>query len=439
MLEVAELAEFDSHLALAGRHAPVVVDFAAAWCGPCKLIAPVFEQLAARHAARATFLKVDVDRAHEIAQRARVRAMPTIHVYLGGEKVDEMTGADGGRLTALVGQWVERAALEARAAEARADSGSASARARRHAPATSCLLFPDGSAAKMLLKLRQLNARAPQPAGGADAAVSGAGDLGDELSEAQLEAVRALASRLPGGDGLGPPAPSPPAAGSARAAALALLQCIGGWPSAAAFPAVDLLRLAVLSERERPALAGVGDELVRATLDRACGAGAAEPSAMLGLRLLANCCAHARTAALLAPHREAIVERSGALLRSSERPGTRLAAATLLLNLAVLAAGGGSAGFEARVLVLSACAAALEAMASRPPPPPAGEPADAPDGEAAYRLAVAAGTLSLADAECGELAQALGLRAHAAALGAAAELAGWGPKVAEALAELADG
>lgn len=443
---VGTLDEFDAHLAMAGRHKPVIVDFTASWCGPCKMISPAVEQLAERHGARALFLKVDVDEAQEIAQRAAVRAMPTFHVYLGGEKVDEMTGASAEKLAALVSRWIDRAAVEAEAAAARAKAGigaGATARTHRHAPATSPLLFAEGNAAKMVAKLEELNGALQL-----QAAQSDAGTLGDELSAAQLEAVRALAARLAGG-GAGAAASSPPtsaADSAARTAALALLQCAGGWPSASAFPAVDLLRLAVLSERERPTLVDLGAELVRAALDCACGPGASETTSMLGLRLLANCCAHPHTAALLAPRREAIVERAGALLASAERPGTRLAAATLVLNLAVLAAGGGvgsHAGFEARVQLLATCAAALEGIATSQQPAPAlpsaaTAPADEIDAEVAYRLAVTASSLCLADGECAELAQALGVAAHALAI----KEGGLGKrsvKLAEALAELAAG
>mgnify|MGYP003687324055 CR=1 FL=1 len=236
--------------------------------------------------------------------------------------------------------------------------------------------------------------------------------------------MRALARRLAAQP---PPPPSLPDP-SARAAALALLQCVSCWPADDSFPAVDLLRLALLREGERVALVELGGELVRATLGVACGEGAPPAAQMLGLRLLANCCAHARTAAMLAPHREAIVERCGAL-RSSERAGTRLAAATVLLNLAVLAANA-VGDFEARVQLVSSCAAALEERAAQP----AAAAVDAVDSEAAYRLTVAGSTLCLADGECAALARALGMDEHARALGAGALGTGT-PKLAEALGE----
>ncbi|GAA6058788.1 hypothetical protein JCM10212_001904 [Sporobolomyces blumeae] len=79
-----------------------LVDFYAQWCGPCKQIAPLVEQLATRLAGRVQFLKVDVDQAQDVAQEYRIQAMPTFMVFKGSDKVDEMKGANPAALTALV-------------------------------------------------------------------------------------------------------------------------------------------------------------------------------------------------------------------------------------------------------------------------------------------------------------------------------------------------
>ncbi|KAI8866561.1 thioredoxin-like protein, partial [Ramicandelaber brevisporus] len=72
----------------------VVIDFHATWCGPCHAIAKPLEALAARYAASAVFLKVDVDRHQDIAQEYRVSAMPTIVFLVKGQEVDRVRGAD---------------------------------------------------------------------------------------------------------------------------------------------------------------------------------------------------------------------------------------------------------------------------------------------------------------------------------------------------------
>lgn len=64
---------------------PVVVDFYADWCGPCRALAPEIERLARKWDGRVTFAKLDVDRAGEIAQRYRVVSIPTVLLFRDGE------------------------------------------------------------------------------------------------------------------------------------------------------------------------------------------------------------------------------------------------------------------------------------------------------------------------------------------------------------------
>lgn len=80
----------------------VVVDFYAQWCGPCKLVAPHFEQMAATFSDVALFVKVDVDVAEDVRDFAGVRAMPTFHVYRGAERVFELIGANLPKLEAFL-------------------------------------------------------------------------------------------------------------------------------------------------------------------------------------------------------------------------------------------------------------------------------------------------------------------------------------------------
>ncbi len=75
------------------RRGPVLVDFWAAWCGPCKAIAPTLEELAGEMAGRAVIAKVDVDESGDTSNRFGIRSIPTLMVFKDGRVVDQMIGA----------------------------------------------------------------------------------------------------------------------------------------------------------------------------------------------------------------------------------------------------------------------------------------------------------------------------------------------------------
>ena len=72
---------------------PVLVDFWATWCGPCKAIAPAIEELATELAGVASVRKVDVDSEGDLAMRYGVMSIPTLIVFKNGQEVDRMVGA----------------------------------------------------------------------------------------------------------------------------------------------------------------------------------------------------------------------------------------------------------------------------------------------------------------------------------------------------------
>ena len=85
---------------------PVVVDFYADWCGPCRMMAPVLERLAGEYAGKVTVGKLDVDVNQDIAIRYGVMAMPTLGLFRDGKLVDRLVGYPGS--AAPIRAWIDK-------------------------------------------------------------------------------------------------------------------------------------------------------------------------------------------------------------------------------------------------------------------------------------------------------------------------------------------
>ena len=84
-------ATFDEHIGAADT--PVVIDFWAEWCGPCKMVAPVLDEISAEQVGKLQIAKVIVDENPNVAMRYGVQSIPTMLVFKDGELVDRIVGA----------------------------------------------------------------------------------------------------------------------------------------------------------------------------------------------------------------------------------------------------------------------------------------------------------------------------------------------------------
>jgi putative thioredoxin len=101
----SDTAGFLTDVVEASRDAPVIVDFWATWCGPCKTLGPILEKVVTEAKGAVRLVKIDVDRNPELSQQLRIQSIPTVYAFKDGQPVD---GFQGALPESQVRQWVDQ-------------------------------------------------------------------------------------------------------------------------------------------------------------------------------------------------------------------------------------------------------------------------------------------------------------------------------------------
>jgi len=92
MIDIQE-EQFDAEVLEASRRQPILVDFWAPWCGPCRMLSPVLERLAVAYQGQLRMVKINADHAPKLSQRYAVRSIPAVLLFRNAKLVDQFTGA----------------------------------------------------------------------------------------------------------------------------------------------------------------------------------------------------------------------------------------------------------------------------------------------------------------------------------------------------------
>ena len=93
MANVLEVTDGNFQTEVVDSKIPVVVDFFATWCGPCKVLSPVIDEVAKEHAGKVKVVKMDVDKSNETAVKFSIMSVPTVVFFKGGKEIGRNIGS----------------------------------------------------------------------------------------------------------------------------------------------------------------------------------------------------------------------------------------------------------------------------------------------------------------------------------------------------------
>lgn len=93
MSSVAQVTDSTFEQEVLNSELPVLIDFWAPWCGPCKMVAPVVEEVATQYDGQVKVVKLDTDQNPQVAKKYSIRSIPTLMIFKGGQQVDTIVGA----------------------------------------------------------------------------------------------------------------------------------------------------------------------------------------------------------------------------------------------------------------------------------------------------------------------------------------------------------
>jgi len=368
---ITTTAQLQSLLASAGSKL-VVVDYFTTWCGPCKAIAPVFNDLANQHSAHCVFIKVDADRARELCMEKGVQGYPTFHFYHHHSLVDSFSGADVQRLRSIIERHVE-------------DASRPKPSPYKHFPLKEAELVKYQEIKWELVepKFSENNNSVAAAPSGEDKQLT----AGQKLDESEMKSLESFISTIKARQSYH--------SSSITSAQFSVLAKLLSWPKECRSPAINLVRVALfhpeVAKYYAEQISNKTQQDLLSILLRLALSSEKAVSAMLIVRVVANMFHRRVLAKAVGSRFEEIIETTSTLYTKYADDNLRLSIIAVWINLAILFTEDAKYFEQAKVLLLTSVQEALQQSPL--------------DSRIAYRCCVIIGTLLYADSNATSLAR----------------------------------